>query len=386
MQIWRKSATLVLASAALLLSLASAGLAQSFTPTGEEKQLCFLLHAMNDADKAKHDLMQSGNWTGAQMARASDEAARTALEYDSYYQTHFMSLQQWPQPRRDAFWVWCMNIDPATIRKYDLAGAMGARTDLEPITITLYMPEERDYARRELVVFHGNDPPFKRAAIGGYAYWETLFYRGDATNQTIKAVVWKAGKAVHHVVGKTDGTGHFTLDLAVNDAGTEGTRAFRVNITRGITHGYAPADAYGSAQDATGAKLSPDELAQLPTEDDWKKVGFAKFSKLYALYKDYQWHKAGGIGSPNTEQWYRNHERGRDDVNALNMIIDIAASPATGYAQVIENSNMIYKRLTGKPLPFVKANSAAEKAAYKAMIKGIWDRIDATKQAIGDVQ
>lgn len=279
---------------------------------------------------------------------------------------------------------------PSYTPNYDINKAFGSKgkivtsgPDPNIVTITLYMPEVGVYRKTTKRVFGPQYPDFRNVNVSGIAYWETLFYKESARHQTIKLVLWHKGKPIRHRVTKTDGWGVFKFDMPVNKKGRQGVKNINFNITRHLsTYAYWPPE-YGvvppdPATGPTGQSAPQKPTQPIPSQSDWKRIGFSKVSKLHAAWKDYQHNKVGGRGTPNIDQWRKNHAAGRDDINTLILIIDLAIGPATTQAQLMDNANKVYKRLTGKPLPFVKEQTKAQKEAAKGVRNVIWEKMNST--------
>ncbi|MBD1545969.1 hypothetical protein [Roseibium aggregatum] len=263
---------------------------------------------------------------------------------------------------------------PSYPPKYDIDKAMGSKGKSSPTTpetnsvaIVLYMPATGVYKARRVLVFGPGFPSFKVARVRGSAFWESLFYSSFARNQTIRIHLVHNGKSVRRMTATTDGNGYFSFDLKVNAKGSQPVRIFNIEVRRRLTKGLAPPEYYKvPGQTATGGTVPPDVKKQLPTETDWKVSFWNAASKLNAIKKDIEFNKVGEQGTPNLDQWRKNHKAGRDNINALSLLIDLSTSPATATAQAFENANTTWKRLTGKPLPFVQPKAKVVKNALKS--------------------
>jgi hypothetical protein len=364
--------------------------AQEFQPTEMEKKLCEARRKWRAAEKeyARLDWRRSelsdeewDRWKALRTEIHELERAWEAIWFgaDGTPREAFSDLVYAPG-RKDQYNCWCIGVGCDSSALHNLGMKLPAR-----YFITLYMPEDDEYAAAQTIVFRGAKEryDFTRAQITGEATWETFYYDGPARNQTIKAVLWRVDnsvkKALSVQIGTTDDSGRFKLHLPVR-AGAGVSRSFSRNIKRRIIGMYFPDDFTPPSSDQQQHALK--ELVEgLPDQRDLTKEGIGLVSAIYAAWKDSQLIKAGKIGTPNTDRWQKNHDAGRDDVNALNMLIDVATSPATASAQVVENVNGWYKQLTGKPLPGVSEMSAAQKADLKKYYNRIWDRMELTKFA-----
>lgn len=371
-----------------LIGLSTAAQAQDFVPTDFEAQLCDARKAW-EAAVAEEDRLhklkrQYGGFLDdahyqqnmdAVRARHETEEAFLALYHSIQFRNADGSLNHDVSNRYyKGFFPWC------TGRKSGAtpSDVMGLKTGVF-YRITLFMPEVKDYAKAQVTLFSGRKEAFdfNRAQISGRAIWQTTFFDGPASDQVIKAVLWKIEDGVWALravdVGRTDGNGGFVLNLPIR-ASAGASRLFDQNIKRGVIDGFFPDGFIPPAANPQGAALKA-LVDELPPKRDFAKFSVQSVTKLYAVWKDAQRIKSGKPGSPHLDQWKRNHAAGRDNINALGMLIDVATSPATAHAQVAEAANNWYKRLTGSPLPGVTEMTPAEKADLKKYYQHVWDRI-----------
>ncbi len=384
---------LIRAAALALFWLTPAAQAQDFVPTEFELRLCDARRTWDVLEAEVGDLRT----LRSQRAMTADDADRLVelsqaahaakLAFEAMYfkpdgTAFFMATEDDVDPvkyaRFDRWQVWCLNLTPSKTP----SDVMGLRTGVF-YKITLFMPQAADFAKSQVVVFSGRKEvfDFSRAQISGRATWQTTFYEGPASHQVIKAVLWKVEDGVLDYraidVGQTDADGRFALVLPIRSS-SSASRLFQKDIARGLISGFFPDGFIPPAGDPQAAALKA--LAkELPPKRDFTKFSIQSVTKLYAVWKDAQWIQSGKPGAPNLDQWRRNHATGRDNINALAMLIDVATSPATAHAQVADAANNWYKRLTGSPLPGVTEMTPAEKADLKTYYAQVWDHIGLTK-------
>jgi hypothetical protein len=250
--------------------------------------------------------------------------------------------------------------------------------------ITVYMPETPVFhrARKTLFTISNKEPPFRQAAIWGKVEWYlgmTLDY-GPAAGVVIKAVHWLNGKPQRHVQTTTDAYGEFRLSLLVNPSGGQAERRFSAFPYMTVKRGKLPPGVKFVVPPEENFVLPGSGAVQQP-KGDWKKTVFNALSMYNALKKDYADQKLGGTGTPNFDQWKKNHEAGRESINALAYMIDIASGKATGHSSTLDNVFKAYKNLTGKQLPFEKKKlTKQEAAAMKQASRDFWEWIRRNKE------
>lgn len=281
--------------------------------------------------------------------------------------------------------------DPS-LPNYDINTAMGSKAfgGGAPMpqqmrhVITVYMPQTPLFhrARKTLFTISNKEPPFRHAKIWGKAEWyfgTTMDY-GPAAGVVIKAVHWLNGKPQRHVQVKTDAYGEFRLDLLVNPRAGQAERKFSAFPIMKVKRGKLPPGVKWVVPPGDKIVLPGSGAVQLP-KGDWKKTVFNALSMYNALKKDYADQKLGGKGTPNFDQWKKNHEAGRESINALAYIIDIASGKATGHSSALDNAFKAYKNLTGKQLPFEKQKlTKQEAAAMKQASRDFWAWIKRNKE------
>lgn len=248
--------------------------------------------------------------------------------------------------------------------------------------ITVYMPQTPLFhrARKTLFTISNKEPPFRHANIWGKVEWyygTTMDY-GPAAGVVIKAVHWLNGKPQRHVQVTTDPYGEFRLDLLVNPGAGQAERKFSAFPIMKVKRGKLPPGVKWVVPPEEKFVLPGSGAVQLP-KGDWKKTVFNALSMYNALKKDYAEIKLGGKPT-NFEQWKKNHQAGRESINALAYMIDIASGKATGHSSALDNAFKVYKNITGTQLPFEKKKLTKEEAyAMKQASRDFWEWIKRNK-------
>ncbi len=217
------------------------------------------------------------------------------------------------------------------------------------IVISLSMPSTKELTSCRGTVFGPAFPDFRTVHLTGRVTYEGLMEEGDVCGADLTVRIINNGKVVLRKKTTTDAYGWYEFSLPVNRKGSRRVEEIRRDIIRRL-RGYAlPPETLCKRK----KKKNPYGSGQGIKALDWKNSFWNRSSALNAMWKDFQHQKYGGKGTPNLDQWMKNHEHGRDIANALQLLIDVATSPATASAQMIQNANTTWKWLTGKPLPFV---------------------------------
>lgn len=386
---WRVNLPAILLIGLIALSGPPTVLAQTFSPTDEEKTLCKLEKTANAAGIAKQDhfdLIRKGLAPDSKdFHRLSDEAFRATKAWkDYYFSTGYNEIHP---DRKKQYIAWCLGISST-----DFTDKIGMKTTVQTPqemrhVITVYMPETPIYhsVRKTLFRVNGKAPPFHQANIWGKVEWyygKSMDY-GPAAGVVVKAVHWLNGKPQRHVKTTTDSAGEFRLNLPVKAPGGQAARRFPAFPKMTVKRGKLPPGMKFVVPPGQQTGPPGGGAVQQP-EADWKKTVFNGLSMYHALKKDFDDKKLGGKGTPNFDKWKKNHKAGRDSINALNMIIDIASGKATGHAQAVDNAFKAYKNLTGKPLPFEKKISKQQASAMKQASRDFWAWIERNKQLEGN--
>jgi hypothetical protein len=378
----------VMALVLLALALATGAppaFAQTFSPTAEEKRLCELEKARNAAENAESEYMrrmQRGEASGNEdWVRISNAAGRARKAWEDYYFAIGYNVIEYS--RKEQYNAWCLGVGTS-----DFTDKMGVKADVPVVgqtyRISISMPKVGDYRAAQAEVYVGASEHFRfnNARITGQATWRTWAYENPSRGHEIRAKFFIDDRLASSVVGTTDNSGRFTLVLPIQTKGLVFERTLQKDIIRGLT----------------GSKLFPSDEAVVPGEvktpgsgtkaqeplleaHDYTHLSVNTMTKIHAAWKDAQMKKLGVTSTNHLEQWKKNHAEGRDDINAMNSMIDLITSPATTTAQLFDTVGKMYKQLTGEPLPGTREMSPDDKARFKAFKQQIWDRIKLQKKA-----
>jgi hypothetical protein len=208
--------------------------------------------------------------------------------------------------------------------------------DYQKILILLTFPSTRHLKHSTKRVFGSAFANFRKAQITGMVRWQIEGLSGLATGVPVIAYVMSNYRDIHKAQTHTDKKGRFSITVPVNPHGLRGIRRFYVNVTRSFRD-------YVQLPKKLKKLLKRENKrgkTSSRTEDSWEKgiknwrpklhtnSKYLKISnfitKEIAIIKDKLHRITGGKGSPNLDQWKKNHQEGRDYANALNLITESA--------------------------------------------------------------
>ncbi|MCB2073690.1 MAG: hypothetical protein H6917_12250 [Novosphingobium sp.] len=198
---------------------------------------------------------------------------------------------------------------------------------------------------------------FQAAHAKGTVYFSWYNDTGTANLVPVEFLLLFNGKVVRETKATTDQRGNYSAYIAVNRKASAGTRSFDKSFYVPLANYNKLPPEYHNVPGSLGTPQLPPELRKdLPAPKEWKDAFWKTASRLNALMKDIEFQRAGGSGTPNLDQWHKNYAAGRHKANALKLLIDVATTPATAAANVLENAATTYKALTGKKLPFDRSS------------------------------